>query len=255
MKFDDLESRMRVFETAHDHSVLPGLFIVVRLDGRSFTRLTKELHDFETPFDDRVRDHMVSTTERLMNCGIRVVYGYTQSDEISLLFHQRESTFDRQLRKYTSILASEAGAHFSLRLGSAAAFDARVSQLPSDQHVLDYFRWRQEDATRNALSAHCYWLLRKRGKTIKETTNALLRLDVAAKNELLFHHGVNFGRLPAWQRRGTGLYWETYAKAGFNPKKGIASEASRRRVRVDTELPAKESYLEFLRRRIAEAVA
>jgi hypothetical protein len=42
MKFDELDARMRVFETAHDHSVLPGLFMVVRLDGRGFTRLTKD---------------------------------------------------------------------------------------------------------------------------------------------------------------------------------------------------------------------
>lgn len=30
---------------------------------------------------------VVSTAEHLMNCGFRVVYGYKQSDEISLLFH------------------------------------------------------------------------------------------------------------------------------------------------------------------------
>jgi tRNA(His) 5'-end guanylyltransferase len=38
MKFRDLDARMRVFETAQDLCVLPELFIVVRLDGRGFTR-------------------------------------------------------------------------------------------------------------------------------------------------------------------------------------------------------------------------
>ena len=47
MKFDELDAKMRVFETAHDHCVLPGIHIVARLDGRSFTRLTKELQAFE----------------------------------------------------------------------------------------------------------------------------------------------------------------------------------------------------------------
>lgn len=42
MKFDDLDARMRVFETVHDQCVLPGIFMVARLDGRSFTKLTKE---------------------------------------------------------------------------------------------------------------------------------------------------------------------------------------------------------------------
>jgi hypothetical protein len=31
MEFNDLDKRMRVFETAHDHCVLPGLFIVAYL--------------------------------------------------------------------------------------------------------------------------------------------------------------------------------------------------------------------------------
>jgi tRNA(His) 5'-end guanylyltransferase len=43
MKFDDLDRQMRVYETSHDFCVLPGLYIVARLDGRSFTRLTKEV--------------------------------------------------------------------------------------------------------------------------------------------------------------------------------------------------------------------
>ena len=44
MKFDDLDAKMRQFETAQDFYVLPGLFLVARLDGRGFTRLTKEVH-------------------------------------------------------------------------------------------------------------------------------------------------------------------------------------------------------------------
>ena len=51
MKFDELDEKMRVFETAHDYCVVPGIFIVARLDGRGFTKLTKERHAFETPFD------------------------------------------------------------------------------------------------------------------------------------------------------------------------------------------------------------
>lgn len=35
MKFDELDSKMRVFETAHDRSVLPGMFLVARIDGRN----------------------------------------------------------------------------------------------------------------------------------------------------------------------------------------------------------------------------
>ena len=173
MKFDDLDQMMRVFETAHDLCVLPGLHMVARLDGRSFTRLTKEVHPFEAPFDLRFRDLMVETAEHLMSgCGFNMVYGYTESDEISLLFGLEEDGFGRKLRKLISILAGEASAKFSLSLGAVAAFDCRISQLPGLELVVDYFRWRSEDAHRNALNAHCYWLLRKQGKGVGEATGS-----------------------------------------------------------------------------------
>lgn len=44
MSFDELDAGIRVFETAHDYSVLPGIYMVARIDGRNFTRLTKEVH-------------------------------------------------------------------------------------------------------------------------------------------------------------------------------------------------------------------
>jgi hypothetical protein len=130
MKFDELDEKMRVYETALDHCVLPEMFMVARIDGRGFTRLTREVHQFKAPFDERFRDMMVSTTEHLMNCGFRVVYGYTQSDEISLLFHLEENAFGRKLRKYDSILAGEASAKFSLdRRGSRRQAEARQGRL------------------------------------------------------------------------------------------------------------------------------
>lgn len=246
MKFNELDRQMRVFETAADYCVLPGLYMVARLDGRSFTRLTKEVHRFETPFDARLRDLLVSTTRHLMETGFQVLYGYTQSDEISLLFHPDESAFGRKLRKFNSILAAEASAKFSILLGDLAAFDCRISQLPSPERVVDYFRWRSEDAHRNALNSHAYWLLRKTGATAAEATERLHGMTVAAKNELLFQAGINFNDLPAWQKRGVGLLWETYQKPAEDPSTGQTVLAERRRIRVEYQLPMKDAYDTFI---------
>src|ERR1700761_4225298 len=217
MKFDDLDAKMRVYETSHERCVVPERFINSRIDGRGFTRLTKEVHRFEAPFDERFRDLMVETVKHLMSCGFNVIYGYTESDEISLLFHPNENLFGRKTRKYISILAGEASAKFSALLRNAGAFDCRLSEPPSKKLVGDYFRWRNEDAHRNALNAHCYWMLRKEGRAVEQATKALHKLSVAEKNELLWQRGVNFNELPLWQRRGVGLYWETYSKPAKNP--------------------------------------
>ncbi len=37
MKFDDLDEKMRIFETAHDVCVLPGIHMGARIDGRNFS--------------------------------------------------------------------------------------------------------------------------------------------------------------------------------------------------------------------------
>jgi tRNA(His) guanylyltransferase len=246
MKFDELDAKMRVFETAHDICVLPTVYMVARLDGRSFTRLTKEVHQFEAPFDERMRDIMVETTKHLMNCGFDVVFGYTQSDEISLLFSPDITTFDRKLRKFNSVLSGEASAKFSLLLGDMACFDCRICELPTVNLVCDYFRWRNEDAHRNSLNSWCYWTLRKEEKSVKQATNTLEKMSVGEKNELLFQRGINFNDLPLWQKRGTGIYWETYEKEAINKLTGEKVLATRRRVKVDYELPMRDDYSSFI---------
>ena len=246
MNFDELDRQMRVYEESLDQILLPELYLVARLDGNRFTRLTKEVCKFEAPFDERFRDMMVHTVQALMNYGFRVIYGFTESDEISLLFHPEENTFGRKVRKYNSILAGVASAAFSLELGQSAVFDCRMVPLPTVERVRDYFLWRQEDAHRNALNAQCYWLLRKQGVSKQAATAQLDGQSTAYKNELLFQNGINFDQLPAWQKRGIGLYWANEEKQGFNPVTGQTTTAIRRRLKTDFELPLRDGYADFV---------
>jgi len=246
MKFDELDNKMRVFENSHDHCVLPGIYMVARIDGRSFTALTKQSGKFEAPFDAKFRDLMIETTKHLMNCGFKVIYGFTESDEISLLFDLGIGVFGRKLRKYNSILAGEASSKFTLLFQDLAAFDCRICQLPSKKLVVDYFRWRNEDAHRNALNAHCYWMLRKEGMQKGKATNYIENKSVAAKNELLFSRGINFNDIENWQKRGIGLYWTEEEKMGFNPIENKQVITTRNSIKIDLELPMRDEYSAFL---------
>ncbi len=180
---------------------------------------------------------MTGMVKHLMeNSGCNFVYGYTESDEISLLFSLESHDFGRKLRKLNSILEGEASAKFSLLYGDIAVFDCRIRQLPNKSDVVDYFRWRNEDACRNALNAWCYWTLRKEGQSKKDASTAIEGLSVSGKNELLFQHGINFNDLPLWQKRGIGFYWEKCDKDG----------SERRRLKIDQELPLGDAYGEFI---------
>ncbi|MFZ4538416.1 tRNA(His) guanylyltransferase Thg1 family protein [Propionivibrio sp.] len=255
MRFDDIDARMRVFETNHDHCVLPGLYIVARIDGRSFTRLTRERHPFEAPYDPRFRDLMLETVQHLMNCGFQAIYAYTQSDEISILFHPNESSFSRKERKFISILAGEASARFSLSLGDVAAFDARISLLPSQNLVIDYFRWRMEDASRNCLNGHCYWSLREEGISAGDATQQLKGMSNPQKHDLIFARGKNFNDLPSWQKRGSGVYWQEVSVSGVNPMTGQEKNTARRSLVTDIELPLGEPYEDLLASILLDGVA
>ena len=246
MKFNDFDRSMRIYEQSLDQIILPGIWIAARLDGRSFTRLTKEICQFEAPFDLRFRDLMVNTVKALMQCGFRILYGYTQSDEISLLFHMQDNTFGRKVRKINTTLAGEASAAFSLALGHPSTFDCRVIPLPDTGRVVDYFLWRQEDAHRNALNAHCYWTLRREGMQPRKATSVLEGMSVSDKNELLFARGINFNDLPAWQKRGVGVLLRETEKEGYNPMTHTATPALRRELYTEYDLPMGEKYREFI---------
>lgn len=227
--------------------------MVARLDGRGFTRLTKEVCKFEAPFDVRFRDMMIHTAEALMDCGFKVIYAYTESDEISLLFSPDEKAFGRKVRKFNSTLAGEASAAFSLELGMPAVFDCRMIPIPNVERLQDYFRWRQEDAHRNSLNSHCYWMLRKEGESKRRATSQLSGKGVGYKNELLFSRGINFNELPAWQKRGVGLVKERYEKQGRNPITGETVTAVRNRIRLIEELPIGESYSDMIRKLVEQS--
>lgn len=238
MKFDDLDDKMRVYEKSLDQIIVPGMFILARIDGRSFTRLTKEVCKFEAPFDVRFRDLMVDTVKHLMKeSGLNIVYGYTESDEISLLFEYETIDFGRKVRKLNTILAGEASAFFSMKLGTVACFDCRIIPLPNTDLLRDYFSWRMEDAHRNSLNSWCYWTLRKEGIKGRKAQNMISGLSVADKNELLFQHGTNYNNLPAWQKRGVSVYWKEYEKKGWNPIKQIEVVTKRRDLFVDYDIP------------------
>lgn len=230
MRFDDFDAQMRRFEAELDQVVAPETHIVARLDGRGFTRLTKEVLDFERPFDRRFHDLMAITAERLMQCGFGIAYAYLQSDEISLLFAPGEASFGRSVRKINSILAGEASAAFSLALGQAAVFDCRVCPLPGEADVVDYLRWRGADARRNALNAHCYWLLRGDGLSGRAADRRLSGMSREEKLALLEGRGVDFEALPGWAREGTGIVWRTVEAEGRHGLTGEPVMARRRRL-------------------------
>lgn len=240
----ELEARQRASEWFHALTIPPGMRAVIRVDGRAFSRFTAERYD--KPFDPEFSALMVRTAETLFT-ELGASYAYTESDEISVLLPAAADLFGRGVEKLVSISAGLASAAFTHASGEAVCFDSRVWIGAGAEDVVDYFAWRQADAARCALNGWCYWTLRHAGQTAAEATRALRRAKTAGKNELLFRHGINFDDVPAWQRRGIGLWQEEYQRAGYDPIREIEVTATRRRVHVERELPMKDAYRDLIR--------
>jgi tRNA(His) guanylyltransferase len=239
MKADEFESRMRALEWFHSIRFPAGSWVILRLDGRGFSRFTESR--FEKPFDARFHECMTKAAQAVFE-EFQALYAYTESDEISLLLPRDCDLFDRELEKTISLSASVASGVFSLACGTPVAFDSRACLAALDEQVTDYFRWRQADAARCALNGWCYWTLRKSGKSVSESTKTLEGKDTGFKNELLFQNGINFNNVPLWQRRGTGLYWREVPHIGHDPIRDQPVQTIRRRVHLDGELPLGEDY-------------
>jgi tRNA(His) guanylyltransferase len=174
------------------------------------------------------------------------VYAYTESDEISVLFDLGWDLFDRELEKLISISAAIASATFTHVSQRMVHFDGRVWSGIDPAYVVDYLRWRQTDAERRALNGWCYWILRKAGKKPDEAMATFQGKSLSDKIALLSQYGITYDELPTWQRRGTGLYWETFEKVGYDPVQKRERVGIRRRVKVDKALPLKEAYEVFI---------
>lgn len=203
---DPLGDRMKGYEMMEaGRRALPGLPLMVRLDGKAFHTFTRGL---ERPFDVRLQRVMDETTRHLVKeCGARV--GYTQSDEISLLYYHEgkaEPFLGGRFQKLTSILAATAtfvfNRHLAIELPEKAErmalFDCRAWVVPSLEEAANTFLWRELDASKNSVAMAAQARLAHaelQGKSSKE------------QQELLFErHGINWNDYPARCKRGAWFH-------------------------------------------------
>lgn len=136
---DALGERMKAYERATRQVLPPRTYTIVRVDGRAFHTYCRGL---ERPFDARFAADMDRVTEILCSEISGAVFGYVQSDEISLLltdFGTQQTTpwFGGVVAKMVSLSASLATATFNtLRpYGELALFDSRVFTISDPRDV------------------------------------------------------------------------------------------------------------------------
>jgi len=210
--------------------------VIVRLDGRAFHQFLAH-QSLKRPFDEGFSQAMVHVCSSLMSeSGLAPLFAYTFSDEISLYLD--ELPFEGRVEKLTSVIASMASSSLTLAMKptSPISFDARIIPVEKGM-VADYLNWRQKEAWRNHINGYSQVLLQKDGLSRTEVQRQLNGVSARVLHEICFEHGVNLAQTPAWERRGIMVYYTQYTKEGYNPVTKEKTEAIRRRVYVDRDLP------------------
>jgi tRNA(His) 5'-end guanylyltransferase len=189
---------------------------IIRIDGKAFHSFTK---GFKKPYDYIIRDCMSQTAIELCNQIQGAKIAYIQSDEISLLLTDYDDIktnawFDKNLQKIASVSSSIATLSFNKEFYNKyvttvdqsqkflegklfrAQFDSRAFVLPKEE-VINYFIWRQNDATRNAIQG-----LGQENFSHKEIQG----VNTTQMQEKLFSEkGINFDKEPTWYKRGWAI--------------------------------------------------
>jgi tRNA(His) 5'-end guanylyltransferase len=179
--------------------------VFVRVDGRGFRKVLEGL-GFEKPYDEGFAAVMVDVTVLFFKAGgFSPVFAYLFSDEVNLFFV--ELPFKGRVEKVDSVVASFFASALTLRLGLEVpiSFDARVVPVALCE-VVDYLRWRQDEAWNNHVTSYGYYMLLGQGLKPVEASERLKYLRQGEIHELAFQGGVNLGETPLWQRRGVLVY-------------------------------------------------
>uniref|UniRef100_A0A7S0URY5 tRNA(His) guanylyltransferase n=1 Tax=Polytomella parva TaxID=51329 RepID=A0A7S0URY5_9CHLO len=194
--------------------LLPSCWIVVRIDGKGFTKFS-DIHDFEKPNDKRALDLMDACASELMKefADIRLAYG--ESDEYSFVLDKDATLYGRRSSKIVSVLTSCFSSNYvrlwqrymgNTDLKLTPMFDGRAVLYPNAKIVRDYLAWRQADTHINNQYNTCFWALVKSGKAPQEAQQILKGTLADFKNELLFtQFGINYSNLPEQFKKGTTI--------------------------------------------------
>ena len=246
---DSLGDRMKRYEYVSRNYLTRRVPVIIRIDGKAFHTFTKGMRK---PFD-RVLMSAMQETMRFLCANIQgCVFGYTQSDEITLVLTdyasiRTDAWFGYNVQKMCSIAASMATLAFNKafaeqtekedsgidlsvyrRKFQTAMFDARAFTVPLDE-VCNCLIWRQQDATRNSIEAVGQANFSQRelhGKNCNKIQDMLWK-----------ERNINWNDFPTDCKRGSCCIKTRITEAGSVLNGDATVEVSRSRWVVDREPP------------------
>ena len=151
---DDLGTRMKTYyEQIPKTKLMRRTPVAIRIDGKAFHTFTR---GFQKPFDNILIESMQETMKYLCENIQGCVFGYTQSDEITLLLvDYKELTsqawFDYEVQKMCSIAASMTTMKFNQVFAELSAKESENLEMRARENPL----FENRDLLTRISIAHC----------------------------------------------------------------------------------------------------
>ncbi|KAL2847941.1 putative tRNAHis guanylyltransferase [Aspergillus pseudodeflectus] len=198
--------------------ILPNTWIVVRIDGRGFHKLSAR-YEFKKPNDLRALDLMNAAAVEVLKDLPDLVIAYGVSDEYSFVFHPSCDLFERRGAKLVTTIVSTFTAHYIFLWGKffpdmplqspyLPSFDGRAVVYPTTKNLRDYMSWRQVDCHINNLYNTTFWYMVQEGKMSNTDAEQELKGTVSSdKNEILFKRfGINYNNEKEIYKKGSVVF-------------------------------------------------
>ncbi|KAL4997874.1 Thg1 C terminal domain-containing protein [Aspergillus recurvatus] len=216
-------------------TLLPNTWIVVRIDGRGFHKLS-DRYAFKKPNDRRALDLMNAAAVEVLKDLPDLAIGYGVSDEYSFVFHPTCELFERRSAKLVTTIVSTFTAHYIHQWGNyfpntplqpphLPSFDGRAVVYPTTRNLRDYMSWRQVDCHINNLYNTTFWMMvLKGGMSNTDAENELKGTLSSDKNEILFKRfGINYNNEEEIYKKGSVVYRQYQLEETKTPQ-GLAEE-------------------------------
>jgi tRNA(His) 5'-end guanylyltransferase len=213
----ELEKALQRFETYNDGFILPDTRLVLRLDAHRLAAPSAngdQVPQGDYPCGPHYTAAFHRTAVSLMTATYRVAMAYQHGDEISLLIDPTENSNPLRRSKLISSFASAAAVGFLQSSGVAALFDTRLSELPSNDRVLEYFLWQRRYCYRNAVSITLRKTLLAKGYSAEAAEREIHGVSEKDRLSKLEQLGSPIAHVPGSTRRGALFYWESFSHGG-----------------------------------------
>lgn len=232
------------FENFNDGLILPDLFLIIRVDARRFGPQWENVANDEYPYSPVIVESFLATARSLMCSGFRTLFATMHGDEVSLVLDPLENVNPRRRHKLISLVASAAAVSFLQHSGLPVLFHAKLSELPTLRHVIDYFLWQRKVATRNFIAKLLRTQMHRSGMSQEEIELRSANLIEEERLTLAMQLGISSADISLADRFGSALWWEEISLTPSN------KEASCRLVETSFLPESEEEYLAFLEFRL-----